>query len=103
MAAPPVQPGPIPQLKWSHFKPEFAGKSDEDVEAHLFRTNDWMGTQVFQEHVKVQRFCFTLVGEARLWYESFGPVALDWNGLQTHFRQQYSKVGNTREFKDGEH
>ena len=30
----PIQPGPMPHLNWSHFKPEFAGKLDEDVEAH---------------------------------------------------------------------
>ena len=24
-------------------------------------------------------------------------MCLDWNGLQTQFRQQYSKIGNTRE------
>ena len=53
--APPVQPGPMPQLRWSHFKPEFAGKPDEDVEAHLLRTNDWMNTHAFPEGVKVQK------------------------------------------------
>ena len=82
-AAPPLQPGPMPQLNWSHFKPEFAGKPDEDVEAHLLRTNDWMDTHVFPEGVKIQRFCLTLVGEARLWYESLRPIALDWNGFKT--------------------
>ena len=30
--APPVQ---IPQLNWPYFKPEFSGKPEEDVEAHL--------------------------------------------------------------------
>ena len=39
-AAPPLQPGPMPQFNWSHFKPEFAGKPDEDAEAHLLRTNN---------------------------------------------------------------
>ena len=44
------QPLPIPQpqpgqqvqmhMNWSHFKPEFSGKPEEDVEAHLLRTND---------------------------------------------------------------
>ena len=29
----------MPQLHWSHFKPEFSGKP-EDAEAHLLRTND---------------------------------------------------------------
>ena len=51
----------------------------------------------FQKVSKVHRFCFTLVGEARLWYESLRPIALDWNELQNQFRQQYSKIGNTRE------
>ena len=38
-----------------------------------------------------------LVGEARLWYESLRLIALEWNGLQNQFRQQYSKIGNPRE------
>ena len=95
-AAPLVQPVPMPQLNWSHFKHEFTGKPDDDMEAHLFRTNDWMDTHAFPEGVKVQRFYLTLV-EARLWYETLRPIALDWNGLQTQLRQQYSKIGNTRE------
>ena len=88
MIVPPTQPiqaAPIPQLNWSPFKPEFTGKQDEDVEAHLLRTNDWMDTHVFPEGVKVQQFCLTLVGEARLWYESLRPISLDWNGLQNQF------------------
>ena len=51
----PIQPAPMPQLNWSHFKSEFAGKPDEDVEAHL-RTNDWIDTHAFPEDVKVQCF-----------------------------------------------
>ena len=56
-----------------------------------------MDTHAFPEGVKVQRFCLTLVGEARLWYELLRPIALDWNSLQNQFRQQYSKIGKTRE------
>ena len=52
-------------MNWLHFKPEFSGKPDKDVEAHLLRTNNWMTTHGFPEAVKVQRFCLTLVGEAR--------------------------------------
>ena len=52
---------------------------------------------MFPEDVKVQRLCLTLVREARLWYKSLRPNALDWNGLQTQLRQQYSKIGNTKE------
>ena len=85
------------QLNWSYFKPEFAGKPEEDMEAHLLRTNDWMETHNFPDDAKVRRFCLTLTGEARLWYEALGAVQLDWAALQDHFRQQYSKFGNTRE------
>ena len=56
-----------------------------------------MDTHASPEGVKVQRFCLTLVGEARLLCESLRPIAVDWNGLQDQFRQQYSKIGNTRE------
>ena len=30
----------MPQFNWSDFKPEFAGKSDDDAQAHIFRTID---------------------------------------------------------------
>ena len=46
----------------------------------------------FVEGVKVQRFCLTLVGEARLWYHSLEPITEDWQGSQNLFRQQYSKI-----------
>ena len=90
---PPAQNQPqIPCMNWSHFKSEYSGKSEEDAEAHLCRTNDWMETHAFPEAVKVQRFCLTLVGDVTLWYESLRPIAVDWNGLQDEFRQQYSKT-----------
>ena len=92
----PVAP-PEPQLNWSHFKPKYAGKSIKDAEAHLLRMNDGMDTHEFPDKVKVQRFCLTLVGEAMLWYESLRLINADWVGLQNMFRQQYSKIGNTRE------
>ena len=85
--APPVPNQPAPEiilqqvLNWSYYKPEFAGRPDEDAEAHLLHTNDWMMTHNFQNDVKVQRFCLTLVGEARLWYESLTPIANDWQAL----------------------
>ena len=87
----------MPPLIWSYFKLEYSGKSDEDAEAHLLRTNDWMDTHRFQGHVKVQRFCLTLTGEARLWYESLRLINADLVGLQNTFRQQYSKIDNTME------
>ena len=94
---PPAAPRQLLCMNWLHFKPEFSGKSDEDVEAHLLRTNDWMTTHDFPEAVKVQRFCLTLVGEARNWYATLEPVAMMWPELQNMFRHQYSKIGNTRE------
>ena len=59
--------------------------------------NDWMEIHEFPDQVMVQRFCLSLVGNARLWYESLRPINVDWVGLQNIFRQQYSKIGNTRE------
>ena len=43
-------------VNWSHFKPEFLGKPEEDTEAHLLQTNDWMNAHHFLEGIKVQRF-----------------------------------------------
>ena len=56
-----------------------------------------MDTHEFPEHVKVQRFCLTSIEEVRSWYESIRPIDADWASLQNFFRQQYSKIGNTRE------
>ena len=56
-----------------------------------------METHNFPGVAKVQRFCLTLTGEARLWYESLRPIVVDWIGLQECFRQQYSKFGNMGE------
>ena len=56
-----------------------------------------METCHFPEDTKVRRFCLTLTGEARLWYESTRPIEMDWDALQEHFRQQYSKFGSSRE------
>ena len=94
---PPVVPQQPMRMNWSHFKPEFLGKTDEDVEAHLLRTNDWMNTHDFPEAVKVQRFCLTLVGEARNWFATLEPVVMTWPELQNMFWHQYSKIGNMRE------
>ena len=87
----------MPPLNWSHFQLEFLGKPDKDAEVYLLRMNDWMDTHSFQDNDKVQRFCLTLTGEARLWYESLRPINAHWIGLQNLFRQQDSKIGNTRE------
>ena len=56
-----------------------------------------METHSFPEVAKVQRFYLTLTGEARLWFKSLRPIVADCIGLQEHFRQQYSKFGNTQE------
>ena len=49
----------------------------KDTEAHLLCTNDWMNAHHFIDGVKVQRFCLTLLGEARLWYQSLEPINAD--------------------------
>ena len=97
----PYQPAPqiIHQqmINGSYFKPKFTDRPEEDVEAHLLGTNDWMRTHNFEEDVKVQRFCLTLIEEARLWYETLTPITNDWPTLENNFRWQYSKLGNTPE------
>ena len=55
------------------------------------------GKTGWEIYIHIQRFCLTLVGEARLWYELLRPINVDWVGLQNIFRQQYSKIGNTGE------
>ena len=83
-------------LNSSNFKPEFSGKPEEDAEAHLLCSNDWMETHRFEEDIRVQRFCLTLLGEARLWYHSLEPLGnTTWAQLQKLVRQRYSKLGNT--------
>ena len=55
---PPILPDPMAnqqQLNWSYSKPKFAGKADEDAEAHFLRTNDWMDTHNFPNDQKVRR------------------------------------------------
>ena len=56
-----------------------------------------MTTHDFCEAIKVQRYCLTLVGEARNWYATLEPLAMTWPELQNLFRQQYSKIENMRE------
>ena len=93
----PPNPTQPQQLNWSYFKPEFSGKTEEDAMAHLLKTNGWMETHNFPENTNVRRFCLTLIGEARLWYDSLRPIEMDWNAMQEGFRQQYSKFGTSRE------
>ena len=56
-----------------------------------------METHNFPDDTKVRRFCLTLMGEARLWYETLRQVLLDWDAQQECFQQQYSKFVSTRE------
>ena len=91
---------PVPQIiyqNWIGKKPEFSGKPEEDAESHLLSTGDWMEVHNFPEGEKVRCFRVTLIGEARLWYESLAPLDNDWPALQNKFRWQYSKIGNTPE------
>ena len=59
----PGNPNPLPvqpnmpmvnnQLNWSHFRTEFSGTPNEDVEAHLLMIEDWMTTHNFPDGHKV--------------------------------------------------
>ena len=80
---------PTPQIiyqNWIGKKPEFSGKPEEDAESHLLSTRDWMEAHNFTEGEKVRHFCVTLIGEARMWYESLGPLDNDLPTLQNKFR-----------------
>ena len=100
-SAQPVPTGPVapaPQMvyqNWIGKKPEFSGKPKEDAESHLLSTRDWMEAHNFPDGDKVRCFHLTLIGEARLWYESSALLDDDWPALQNKFRWQYSKIGNT--------
>ena len=56
-----------------YFKPEFSGNSEGDLEAHLLRNMDWKDIHIFAKHQQVRRFPLTLVGKAKLWYQSMHP------------------------------
>ena len=74
-------------------------ESRKRMQRHIcYRSNDWMEAHHFNEDIRVQRFCLTLLGEARLWYHSLEPLGdTTWAQLQNLFRQRYSKLGNTCE------
>ena len=75
-----------------------SGKPEKDAEVHLLHSNDWMNAHHFNEDVKVHRFCLTLLGEPRLWFQSIEPLEnTTWPQLQNLFRQRYIKLGNTCE------
>ena len=80
---------PAPQIFyqiWIGKKPEFSDKPEEDAESHLLSTRNWMEAHNFPEGEKVRHFCVTLIGEARLWYESLALLDNDWPALQNKFR-----------------
>ena len=90
----PAQPAPagvmpVPQIvyqNWIGKKPEFSGKPEEDAESHLLSTRYWMEVHYFPEGEKVRHFRVTLIGEARLWYESLALLDNGWPALQNKFR-----------------
>ena len=84
-------------MNWSHFKPEFSGKPEKMLKCIYCELMIGLTTHDFPEAVKVQRFCLTLVGEARNWYDTLEPLVMTWPESQNLFRHQYSEIGNTRE------
>ena len=43
-------------LNWSNSKPEFSGKPEEDAEAHLLCSNNWMEAHHFEEGIGYKDF-----------------------------------------------
>ena len=66
-----------------------------------YNNTDSLYIHIYEQYrhwvISVRRFCLTLIGEARLWYETLGAAQLDWETLRDCFQQQYLKVGSTRE------
>ena len=57
-AQPTPQTQQVVHLNWPHIKPEFSGKPEEDPEAHLLHTNDWMNACHFVEGCEGSKFLF---------------------------------------------
>ena len=53
-------------MNWSHFKPEYSGKPEEDVEAHLLRMNDWMNTHYLFEDEKSSEILSDSYGRSQI-------------------------------------
>ena len=74
---------------------------------HLLCSNDWMNAHHCDEDIKVQRFCLTLLGEARLWYHSLEPLGnTTWAQLQNFFRTKVIQnwvIHMNNYFKHGDH
>ena len=72
------------------------GKPEEDAEAHL-HSNDWMNAHHFNEDIKVQRFCLTLLGEAGLWFHSLEALeGTTWPQLQNSNTSTLWRATNIR-------
>ena len=55
-----------------------------------------MNAHHFVDGIKVQRFCLTLLGEMRLWFQSLELLDnVTWPELQNLFRQRDSELVNT--------
>ena len=72
-------------LNWSNFKPEFSGKPEEDAEAHLLHSNDWMDAHHFNEDIKVQRFCLMSVGGSKTMVSFLRTFGRNYIGTITKF------------------
>ena len=71
-------------LNWSNFKPEFSGKLEEDAEAHLLHSNDWMEAHRFKQDIRVQRFCLT-IGRSKIVVPFLRTFGRDYMGKITKF------------------
>ena len=91
-----IQPVHVLQSNGSHFKPEFSGKPEEDVEAHLLRTSDWMDTCAFQK-VSKSNFLSYISRRSQIMVQitKTYKCRLGWIN---QFRLQYSKIGKILSF-----
>ena len=89
-------PQQMVHLNWSHFKPEFLGKPDENTEAHLLHTNNWMNAHILVEGVQSPKILSNTIRRSQIMV-SYITAYYCRLAKVTKFRQQYSEIGNTRE------
>ena len=61
-------------INWLIFKPEFSEKPEEDAEAHLLCSNDWMNTHHFIDGVKIPKILSYITRRSKLWFQSLEPL-----------------------------
>ena len=86
------------QLNWSHFKSWSFLENQTKMQKHIY-LGQMIGWTVKDFRIMIKSKDFVRHWQETLdsGYKSLRPINADWIGLQNSFRQQYSKIGNTRE------